>query len=123
MQVIGRGNHLYVAHFKPPAGVSVVDVSDPRHPRVVKQIPPLPGTRCLKLQVANDLLAVSNEQFGATQARTGIAIYDLTNPADPRQVGFYETRGRGPHWMWFADGRYVYAGAHIEGFTHRDGTF
>jgi hypothetical protein len=119
MQVIGHGDHLYVGHFKPPVGVSVLDVSDPRNPRVVKQIPALPGTRCLKLQVANDLLVVSNEQFGAAPARTGIAVYELTNPADPRQVGFFETRGRGPHWMWFADGRYVYAGAHIEGFTHR----
>ena len=44
MQVIGHGNYLYVAHFKPPIAVSVVDVSDPRTPRVSsKPSPPFPG--------------------------------------------------------------------------------
>ena len=119
MQVVGHGNHIYVGHFKPPVGVSVVDVSDPRRPRVVKQIPALPGTRSLKLQAAQGMLVVASEQFGTTPAQTGITVYALDNPADPRPVGFFETRGRGPHWMWFADGRYLYAGARLEGFTDR----
>ena len=62
---------------------------------------------------------VASEQFGTAPARTGMTIYELTNPADPRPVGFFETKGGGPHWMWFADGRYVYTGARIDGFTHR----
>jgi hypothetical protein len=71
MQLIARGDYLYVAHFHGPVGFSVVDVSNPRSPRVVKQVPALPGTRCLKLQAADDLLLVSNEQVGAAPARTG----------------------------------------------------
>ena len=120
MQLIARGDYLYVAHFAGPVGFSVVDVSDPRVPRVVKEVPPLPGTRCLKLQVADDLLLVSNEQAGPEPAaRTGMAVYKLDNPADPRQVGFFETKGGGPHWIWFTGGRYAYLSARIEGFTHR----
>lgn len=119
MQLIARGDYLYVAHFQGPVGFSVVDVSDPRSPRVVKQVPPLPGTRCLKLQVADDLLLVSNEQAGAAPVRTGMAVYRLGNPADPEPVGFFETTGGGPHWLWFTGGRYVYMSARLEGFTHR----
>ena len=120
MQLIARGDHLYVGHFRGPVGISVLDVSEPRKPRVVKQIPAPSGIRCLKLQVANDLLIVSNEQFGTTPARTGMAIYELSNPTDPKPVGFFETKdGGGPHWMWFIDGRYVYASARLEGYTHR----
>ncbi len=95
IQLIARGDYLYVAHFKGPVGFSIVDVSDPRSPRVVKQVPPLPGTRCLKLQAADDLLLVSNEQVGAAPARTGMAVYRLVNPADPEPIGFFETKGLG----------------------------
>jgi hypothetical protein len=119
MQLIARGDYLYVAHFTGPVGFSVVDVSDPRTPRVVKQVPPRPGTRCLKLQAADDLLLVSNEQAGSEPARTGMAVYKLDDPADPEPVGFFETKGGGPHWLWFTGGRYVYMSARLEGYTHR----
>jgi hypothetical protein len=119
MQLIARGDHLYVGHFRGPVGFSVVDVSDPRTPRVVKQIPAQPGTRCLKLQVAHNLLLVSQEQVGTASARTGMLVYELSNPADPRPVGRFETKGGGPHWLWFADGRHVYMSARLEGYTDR----
>jgi hypothetical protein len=119
MQLIARGDYLYVAHFQGPVGFSVVDISDPRSPRVVRQVPPLPGARCLKLQAADGLLLVSNEQAGAAPVRTGMALYSLANPADPEPVGFFETKGGGPHWLWFTGGRYVYMSARLEGFTHR----
>ena len=120
MQLIAQGDYLYVGHFRGPVGISVVDVSDPQKPRVVKQIAPEPGTRCLKLQVCNELLIVSHEQFGnSVPARTGMAVYELSRPEDPRQIGFFETKGGGPHWMWLVDGRYVYMTARLEGYTHR----
>ena len=119
MQLIARDDYLYVGHFRGEVEISVVDVSDPRNPRVVKQIPAPPGIRCLKLQVADDLLIVSREQFGTEPVRTGMAIYELSNPADPRPVGFFETQGGGPHWMFFVGGRHVYVTARLEGYTHR----
>ena len=121
MQLIVRGDYAYVGHFRGTVGISVVDVSDPRNPRVVKQIPNLPGTRCLKLQVADDLLLASHEQVGTGPARTGMGVYGLSNPADPRLVGFFETKGGGPHWLWFSGGRHVYMSARLEGYTHRIG--
>ena len=34
-QVVLDGNYAYVGHMQPPHGTSVLDVSDPAHPRVV----------------------------------------------------------------------------------------
>ena len=38
-QVVVQGHHAFVGHMKPPHGTSIVDVKDPRHPRVVATIP------------------------------------------------------------------------------------
>jgi len=44
MQVVREGNALYVGHFGPSGmGTTVLDVSDPASPRVVKQWPAPPG--------------------------------------------------------------------------------
>ncbi len=34
-QVFVKGNYAYVGHMDPPHGTSIIDVSDPRNPRVV----------------------------------------------------------------------------------------
>ena len=34
-QVVVEGDYAYLGHMDPPHGTSVVDVSDPRHPRIV----------------------------------------------------------------------------------------
>ena len=42
-QVVLDGNHAYVGHMQPPHGTSVLDVSDPAHPRIVASIDIPPG--------------------------------------------------------------------------------
>jgi hypothetical protein len=37
-QVIVQGDHVYVGHMDPPYGTSIVDVSDPRNPKLLSQI-------------------------------------------------------------------------------------
>jgi len=119
MQLMARGDYLYIGHFRGPIGISIVDVSEPRKPRVIKKIPNPKGIRCLKLQVAHNLLLVSQEQAGSEPAQTGMAIYELNDPTDPKRVGFFKTIGGGPHWLYFVDGRYVYMTARLEGYIHR----
>ncbi len=62
-QVVVQGDYAYVGHMKPPHGTSIVDVSDPRRPKVVAQIP-LEGdaSHTHKVRVVGDLMLTNVEQ-------------------------------------------------------------
>jgi hypothetical protein len=46
----------------------------------------------------------------------GLRIYDLSDPASPRPVGFCDVEGFGLHRAWWAGGRHVYASGSLDGF-------
>ena len=129
MQIMRNGDLLYVGHMGDfGVGTSVVDVSDPAHPRVVRQISVPKGTHSHKVQLANGLLVVNYEQYPyriGVPERTGLGIYDVTRePGDPQLLAFMPIRGLGVHRMWFAgDGsrgdRYLYASARLDGYRNR----
>jgi len=129
MQIMRNGDFLYVGHMGDfGVGTSVVDVSDPAHPRVVRQISVPKGTHSHKVQLANGLLVVNYEQYPyrtGVPERTGLGIYDVTRePGDPQLLAFMPIRGLGVHRMWFAgDGsrgdRYLYASARLDGYRNR----
>src|SRR5512146_3478184 len=85
MQVVRRGDALYVGHFGLSGmGTTVLDVSDRTRPRVVRQWPAPPGSHTHKVQVADGLLLVNEEQFrGGAKHRAGLVVYDLEDPFDP----------------------------------------
>ena len=120
MQVIARDDFLYVGHSEPGVGVSILDVSDPRDPRLVHRIPVPPDVKGHKCQIAGDILVIGHEAPGSRRAeRTGIAVYQLRGSREPRQIGFFETQGTGPHRMHFVDGRYLYTSAKLEGYVDK----
>ncbi|TME78410.1 MAG: hypothetical protein E6I48_00415 [Chloroflexi bacterium] len=129
MQIMRNGDFLYVGHMGDfGVGTSVVDVSDPAHPRVVRQISVPKGTHSHKVQLANGLLVVNYEQYPyriGVPERTGLGVYDVTRePGDPQLLAFMPIRGLGVHRMWFAgDGsrgdRYLYASARLDGYRNR----
>ena len=75
--------------------VTVVDLEDPRRPRVVATLPMPPGTRAAELDATavetpsftGDLVAVGLAPCGG-QTGPGVVLYDLSDPAAP------ELRGR-----------------------------
>jgi len=87
--------------YNGPEGFTVHDVSDPRKPRKVAEVRPPAGVHCHKLRVVDgDFLYVNSEQLpGETgkDARTGLFIFDISKGGEPRQVGFYDMPGTGPH--------------------------
>jgi hypothetical protein len=121
MQVMREGDALYVGHFGPSGmGTSVLDVSDPALPVVVKQWPAPPGSHTHKTQTAGGLLLTNHELFRSSiPAPVGMAIYDLRDPFDPAQIGFFDTGGRGVHRIVWEGGRYAYVSATPEGFSGR----
>ena len=139
VQVMVHRDHAYVGHIF-SNGFSVIDVADPTHLRAVAYVPAPPNTWCLHLQTHEDLLLVIHNKNMFAQAdmaderayykgtvaqhaagmqdwSAGMAVYDIKNPAAPRQIGFMKVEGSGLHRIWYTGGRWAYASALLDGFT------
>ena len=116
-QVFVKGGHAYVGHMAPPLGTSVVDVSNPRAPKVVAQLTLPEHTHSHKARVVGDLLFVNSERFKGHAAfdRPGWAIYDVSRPSNPRAVTFVHTHGDGVH-RFSVDERHAYITTEVEGY-------
>src|SRR5207302_243439 len=88
-----------------------VDIADPARPKVLRQISVPKGTHSHKVQLADGLLLANHEQYpyrvGVPES-TGLLVYDVTMPADPRQIGFLPIDGLGVHRIWYT-GAVVYS--------------
>jgi hypothetical protein len=118
MQVLREGDAVYVGHFGPSGmGTSVLDASDLR---LVTQWKAPHGSHTHKVQVADGLLLVNHEQFrGGNPYSAGMAVYDLADPFDPQQIGWFDSTGKGVHRIVWTGGRYAYVSAIPEGFDDR----
>ncbi len=145
VQVMVHRGFAYVGHMF-SKGFSVIDVRDPKTPRAMNYLAAPPNTWNIHLQAHDDLLLVINarDMFAATEfadekayykgqlgkvvgtaekkstARNwtaGMAVYDISDGAKPRQIGFMPVDGGGIHRIWYTGGRWAYASALIDGFT------
>jgi hypothetical protein len=103
-------------------------------------VPAPPNTWNLHLQTQDDLLlvihnkdmfaqadmgderayykgGVSHHAGGARDWSAGMAVYDISRPESPRQIGFMKVEGMGLHRIWYTGGRWAYASALLDGFT------
>jgi len=121
MQVMRQGDALLVGHFGPSGmGTSILDVSDPAEPGLVGQMPAPEGAHTHKVQIADDLLLVNHEAFrGGRPERVGMAVFDLSDPFDPVEIGFWDSGGTGVHRIVYEGGRYAYVSATPPGFSTR----
>src|SRR4051794_27162817 len=65
-QVVAEGDFAYVGHMRPPEGTSIIDVADPRRPRIVSQITLPAHTHSHKVRAHGDIMLVNNELFRST---------------------------------------------------------
>jgi hypothetical protein len=127
MQLLKVGKYAYVAHLGVhDMALSILDCSDPAAPQLVRQIPHPENTHCHKVQIAGNLLIQNLERpYFATKDRTsvphqaGIALYDLSDAADPRPIGRFDVEGAGVHRMWCVDGRYAHVASSWPGYSER----
>jgi len=121
MQLMRGGDTLYVGHFGPSRmGTSILDVSDVTNPILVRQWPAPANSHTHKVQVADGLLLTNHERFRSDDPwSAGMAIYDLADPFDPTQIGFWESTGNGVHRIVYEGGRYAYLSATPDGFDAR----
>lgn len=139
VQVMVKGTTLYVGHMF-NNGFTVMDVADPTDPKPIRFIPAAPNTRMHHLQTSGDLLLIvcgadiptigkynpgvsyyqqsfGSTKIGAPDFQAGLKIYDISTPAEPREIAFLNIPGIGLNRLWYVGGRYAYLSAHMDGFT------
>lgn len=118
-QVWVEGSTLFIGHMRDPSGTTIVDVADPRAPKILSCIDVPPGWHSHKVRVADDIMVVNHEklgQHGDTGFGGGLGIYDVSDPVAPRMISKWRTGGRGVHRYDF-DGRYAYISPTAEGYV------
>ncbi len=105
-------SYLFVANERGPVNFSVLDVSDPTHPKLVNQTRlPHDKVRSNSLAVAGDLMLVAYQVSEPGVQPAGMEVFDVSDPANPRSISFLDLSGgtsRGAHWLGFWGDRYAY---------------
>ena len=118
-QVWIDGTTLFVAHMNPPAGTSIYDVADPRHPKLLAQVEMPPGYHSHKVRARDGLMIVNHEkqsEDGDPAFGGGLGIYDVSTPSRPKLIRKWRTGGSGVHRFDF-DGRYAYISPTADGYV------
>ncbi|MCC6781085.1 MAG: RNA polymerase subunit sigma-70 [Hyphomicrobiales bacterium] len=121
-QIVIQGSYAYVGHQNGPEGTTILDISDPRRPRIVSRLMvPNELTHTHKVRVVGDLMFTNSElQPGCTRRNefvdAGFRIYDVKDPSNPRLLTFVRTHGKGVH-RFDVDARYAYISTEMEGFV------
>jgi hypothetical protein len=56
------------------------------------------------------------KEAAARNWSAGMAVYDISKPDEPKQIGFMPVEGTGLHRIWYVGGRWAYASALLDGF-------
>ena len=121
MHVNVKDGFAYVGHMgESRVGTSVVDVSDPRRPKVVAQLETPVGTHSHKVQVVGDVLLVNYERSmfepDAPNWQGGLKVFDISTPSQPREIAFLDMPGKGVHRMTYWEPPFAYMSGSDEGF-------
>lgn len=112
--------YLYCGHFW-HSGWSIVDVTHPRHPRLVNFVEGPPHTWTLQVTLKDDLLATSMEPVPAdwggdpskhAEAGEGVLLWDISDPVNPVRLSHYGTGG-GTHRNAFDEQGLLHLAARI----------
>lgn len=119
---IGEGIHLqqasngrrilYMAHESGPKNFTSVDVTDLSNPKLIAQTDlAYPHLRSNSLAIVGDVMLVAYQSQQHGQPGCGMEAFDISNPEQPRSIGFYDASGpgsKGCHCLWWVDGEYAH---------------
>lgn len=121
---------LYCAHIW-HSGWSIVDVTDPANPELLRWIEGPPNTWTIQMQVADGKMVTALEKIGtwipAERAKwwghndsrsweEGVVVWSLADPLDPKPLGQYRTGFLGTHRNFYAGGNYLHLAAGMPGY-------
>ena len=58
-QVVVENGYAFVGHMDPPHGTTILDVKDPKHPKIVAEIEIPQGVHSHKVRVSGDVILVN----------------------------------------------------------------
>jgi hypothetical protein len=122
-QIVIDGNYAYIGHQHRPHGTTILDIADPRKPKIVSTLAPNhPASHSHKTRIVGDLMFVNSEyEHGAGARRQdyddgGFRIYDVKDRGNPNLVAFVKTHGKGVH-RFDVDENYAYISTEMAGFV------
>lgn len=118
---VGRdGRYAYTSNYQ---GATVVDVSDPRRPRVVSRIKNDPSVQSQYIDVLGNLLVINQEAVRDEKIKHWEAGIRLFDPEKPKELSFFKTDGpprRGVHGFWLHEdpkqGKFAFVSTTKEGY-------
>ena len=122
MQEVNGRFYLYVAALWEP-GLSIVDVTEPHHPRYVRWLDGPAGTWTLQVQVADGRMIMNMEPIPpgwgspSPDFEEGISVWDVNDPEDPRLLGKWSSGATGTHRNYYAGGQYVHVATTLPGYA------
>lgn len=113
--------YLYMGHLW-SRGWSIVDVTDPTRPKVVKFIPGPPNTWTIQMEFHGNLMVLSLQKmppaWGGDPKKPyeeGLLLYDISDPTNPKLLSHWKTGGTGTHRNGYPGGKYAYLSANMPG--------
>jgi hypothetical protein len=123
MQEVGSRFYLYLGHLW-HRGWSVMDVTDPASPRLLRFIDGPANTWTIQVQVAEGRMVTALERIGTgwgddprAPFETGMLVWDVRDPEKPVRLGHWATGGSGTHRNYYDGGRYVHLASGLPGYT------
>ena len=121
-QIVIQGNYAFVGHQHGPEGTTILDISDPRQPKIVNRLMTAhPASHSHKVRVVGDVMIVNSEiEPGKGDRKTypdgGFRIYDIKDKTNPKLITFVKTHARGVH-RFDMDENYAYISTEMDGFV------
>ena len=122
---VSKGIGYFGGYNEPPTcfGVLIADVSNPADMKALNFIPCNPGTRCnyIRLNAKRQILVIGMDTNSANPirppegqvAQPGLGFYDVSDPRNPRLLGFSPAFPNGATHGFEIDDRYAYACAQL----------
>jgi len=114
--------YLYLGHLW-HRGWSIVEVTDPANPKLVKFIPGPDNTFTIQVDLHDNLMLTAVQRIipGWTDDpkkpfEEGVLLWDISDPVNPRQLAHWKTGGGGTHRNSYPGGQYAYLAAGMPGF-------
>ena len=114
--------YLYMSHLW-ERGWTIVDVTNPADPKVVKRMPGPDNTFTIQMELHDNIMVTSLERWytdwGGDPNKPfdeGLLIWDISDPLNPKQLSHWKTGGIGTHRNGYPGGNYVNVSAGLPGY-------
>jgi hypothetical protein len=122
LKVVAGNWYLFLGHIW-HGGISIVDVTSPAEPRLVRFLEVAPNTWSSQVTIHGDLMATNMEllhpSWGGDENAAfeeGVALWDISDPTNPQRRGTFRTGHMGTHRNSFDSQGLLHVSARVRGY-------